>query len=323
MRYVWIFGCTFTMCLLARSQEEVSIVATKDNTMYSENGNTSNGAGIYIFSGKTNGGAIRRALVQFDLTGKIPSNATITSVLVKLNMSRTIAGSQNATIHKVTADWGEGTSDALGNNGNEGSGAAATTNDATWSHRIFNTQQWTVQGGDFEALASDTTAIGSAGSFQFGSTQQMIADAQGWLANPGTNFGWLIKCNESANATAKRFDSREHTVAANRPTLIIQYTVPTGVKGKGEILLQFSLGQNFPNPFNPSTVIRYSLSTASHVSLKVFDILGKEMAVLVNERKEAGSFSYQWNTTGLPSGVYFYRLQAGNNTATKKLILAK
>ncbi len=86
---------------------------------------------------------------------------------------------------------------------------------------------------------------------------------------------------------------------------------------------QILLHQNYPNPFNPSTVISYQLPTYARVILKVFDALGREVEALVNERQSAGSHSVVFNATNLPSGVYFYRLQAGPYAETKKLILIK
>ena len=85
----------------------------------------------------------------------------------------------------------------------------------------------------------------------------------------------------------------------------------------------FDLTQNFPNPFNPSTTIRYSVPVASKVTVKVFDILGKEVASLVNEMKQAGNYEVMFNASQLSSGIYFYKLQAGSFNATKKLTLIK
>jgi hypothetical protein len=85
----------------------------------------------------------------------------------------------------------------------------------------------------------------------------------------------------------------------------------------------FRLAQNYPNPFNPTTTIAYQLSNAVNVSLKVFDVIGREVATLVNERQSAGSYQAAFNATNLSSGVYFYRLQAGNFTETRKMMLVK
>jgi hypothetical protein len=85
----------------------------------------------------------------------------------------------------------------------------------------------------------------------------------------------------------------------------------------------FELAQNYPNPFNPTTTIRYQIPTAETVSLKVYDVLGKEVATLVSGRQEAGSYAVEFNAAGFSSGVYFYRLQAGGFVETKKMMLVK
>ena len=86
---------------------------------------------------------------------------------------------------------------------------------------------------------------------------------------------------------------------------------------------EFSLSQNFPNPFNPDTKIQYSVKNKQNVSLKVFDILGKEIATLVNEEKPAGNYEVEFNAEGLVSGIYFYRLRTGTYSSTKKMILLR
>ncbi len=86
---------------------------------------------------------------------------------------------------------------------------------------------------------------------------------------------------------------------------------------------QTNLEQNYPNPFNPSTKISFSIQKRNHVSLKIFDLLGREVATIVDEKKEAGSYTVEWNASKFSSGVYFYRLQAGEFDKTKTLILIK
>ncbi len=95
--------------------------------------------------------------------------------------------------------------------------------------------------------------------------------------------------------------------------LSIQSDVPTS----------FELAQNYPNPFNPSTMIRYSLPTAANVKLTIHDILGREIATLVNEEQSSGWKEVQWNATGVSSGIYFYELRAGNFVSTKRLVLLR
>ncbi len=86
---------------------------------------------------------------------------------------------------------------------------------------------------------------------------------------------------------------------------------------------EYILNQNYPNPFNPTTTISFTIPTTSNVSLKVFNILGKEVATIVNETKNAGNYSVRFNADGLSSGVYFYQLTTDNFTATKKFTLLK
>ncbi|MEW5798840.1 MAG: T9SS type A sorting domain-containing protein, partial [Bacteroidota bacterium] len=86
---------------------------------------------------------------------------------------------------------------------------------------------------------------------------------------------------------------------------------------------EFALEQNYPNPFNPSTMINYQLPMTNHVTLKVYDAIGREVATLVNEVKEAGSYTVQFDGTKLSSGIYFARLQSGEKSQVKKLMLMK
>jgi hypothetical protein len=99
----------------------------------------------------------------------------------------------------------------------------------------------------------------------------------------------------------------------------------TDVKSNVMIPVEYSLEQNFPNPFNPSTIITYSIPKAEHVSLKIYDIMGREVATLVNEFKQSGVYNSQFSILNyqLSSGVYFYRMQTGNFVTTKKLVLLK
>jgi len=86
---------------------------------------------------------------------------------------------------------------------------------------------------------------------------------------------------------------------------------------------KFELTQNYPNPFNPTTNIQYAISSRQFVTLKVYDVLGNELKTLVSENKEAGNYSVNFNASNLPSGVYIYKLQAGEFTQTRKMTLLK
>ena len=99
--------------------------------------------------------------------------------------------------------------------------------------------------------------------------------------------------------------------------------VENGEGPQGEVPGTYSLDQNYPNPFNPSTSIRFAVPVARHAVLKVYDILGQEVATLVDDRIVAGSHVVRWNPDGLASGVYLYRLEAGGFTASRTLLLLK
>jgi hypothetical protein len=93
--------------------------------------------------------------------------------------------------------------------------------------------------------------------------------------------------------------------------------------GTGRIVSRFTLDQNYPNPFNPSTTISFTLPVPSFVSLKIFDVLGREAAAIVSEELSAGNHSRQWNASGLSGGMYFCRLQAGSFSETKRLVVLR
>ncbi|MHB9013489.1 MAG: T9SS type A sorting domain-containing protein, partial [Ignavibacteriaceae bacterium] len=80
---------------------------------------------------------------------------------------------------------------------------------------------------------------------------------------------------------------------------------------------------NYPNPFNPTTILNYSIPKSSFVTIKVYDVIGREVAVLVNEEKPAGDYSIIFNASNLASGIYFYKMQAGRFEKTQKMILLK
>ena len=202
----------------------VNINPSKDNTLYEYDpvdGDKSNALGFHFFAGETGMNELRRGVIAFDIANNIPPGSTITAVSLSLNMSRTPTNTAYVLeLHKLLADWGEGTSMAPGE---EGDGAPATPNDATWRHRFFDTIFWNTQGGDFSATVSASQMVGAVGQYTW-SSAQMVANVQGWLDNPATNFGWLMLGDESVFLTAKRFDTRE---SASPPVLAITY-IPSG-----------------------------------------------------------------------------------------------
>src|SRR5262245_56374132 len=202
----------------------VNINPSKDNTLYEYDpvdGDKSNALGMHFFAGVTAMKELRRGVLAFDIAGNVPPGSTITAVSLSANMSRSTLNTRYVgELHKPLADWGEATSSATGE---ECDVAPATPNDATWRHRFFDTVFWTTQGGDFSATVSASQMVGAIGQYTW-SSAQMVADVQGWLDNPASNFGWLMLGDELDFLTAKRFDTREST---NPPVLAITY-MPSG-----------------------------------------------------------------------------------------------
>jgi len=202
--------------------QTVVLTPSKDNTLYeTSNGSLSNGSGVHLFAGATNQRQLRRALLRFDLTSQIPPGSRITSASLAARVSQTISGPQSMELRRVSADWGEGSSNAGASS--DGDGAPSQPGDATWLHSFFPNRLWSRRGGDFAAVA-DATAIAGSGNMAWASSTAMIARVQEWLDQSSTNFGWIIVGNEALSATAKRFDSREIVPSPTRPSLTIEFT---------------------------------------------------------------------------------------------------
>ncbi|MBN1396606.1 MAG: T9SS type A sorting domain-containing protein [Bacteroidetes bacterium] len=151
------------------------------------------------------------------------------------------------------------------------------------------------------AYTNDTLKTGGMGDFPLG-------DLYRWW--PEEYAEWKLQ-EENENARIS------YWLEAGKDTAITDVTEKTNrIKG-------FELLQNYPNPFNPTTVISYKLKVRSKVGLKIYDILGREIATLVNEEKPAGIYRINFYAEDIPSGVYFYQLKVKNSTETKKLILIR
>ncbi len=198
----------------------VSMEPAKDNTLYeSESGALSNGAGQYLFAGRTDDSKLRRAVLAFDMARVMPG-ATVINATLTLHVSRSASSNVPVTVHPLARDWGEGASNA---SGEEGGGTQSAPGDATWRHTFFDTAQWTTAGGDYAATPLATMVVGGVGAYQWASPA-LTVDVQRWLDQPNENFGWIVLGAEAIDKSAKRFDSRENATPANRPRLIITYT---------------------------------------------------------------------------------------------------
>ena len=184
-----------------------TINPSQDNTVAQEFADNSSGACDSIFSGLTDNGAgtVRRALMQFDIASNIPANSIITSVT--LNMTVTRGGNHvdsTFTLHPNTGAWVEGTEGCGVRGGGQGE---PSTGGVTWN---------TMPGS---GAASGSTLINNTTPV-WSSTAAMVSDVQGWLDNPGTNYGWVLIGDEATKTTTRRFGSRESTAP---PVLVVEF----------------------------------------------------------------------------------------------------
>jgi hypothetical protein len=199
-----------------------------------------------LWLGTTAGGFVRRALLRFDL-GSIPAGHAVVSVSLGLFETRSM-DDHMVHVHRLLSPWGEGPS----NGGTVGSGAPAQAGDATWRWSNFGVSEWAQRGGDFVTQSSAATLVGSApASYTWSSTPGLVADVQGWLDRPGSNFGWILIGAEPADSrTAKRFDSLQGTA---RPQLwVVTTPVPEAstlaMLAAGLACLLVLRGRAFPAP---------------------------------------------------------------------------
>lgn len=237
-------ACTPDPC--AVEPTTVVLVAQRDNILYETvDGSISNALGRYLYMGNQNTGARRRSVVRFD-TSAIPVGAMVQSAELRMYCNQSSGSAFTLAAHRLLADWGEGTSQATGN---EGSGAAATTGDATWLHRFHPGAFWTSAGGDFAALASASVSVSASSTTYSWTGAGIAADVQQWVNTPGSNFGWIVRGDEASSSNTKRFDSRQGATPANHPRLAVIYlpAPPTGAccfpEGSCESLTQTQCAQ--------------------------------------------------------------------------------
>jgi hypothetical protein len=202
----------------------VQLPPLRDNTLYEDSGSLSNGAGQFLFAGKTHTEMRRRCLLEFDVSS-IPAAAVILDARVDVHVSNSVSGDVPMTLHRVLAVWGEAGSNA-GDPG--GLGAPSQPGDATGSHAFTPGTSWASAGGDFAAPASATEPIGFVGSYAW-QAAGLVADVQDWVSGASPNHGWIVLGAEGTTGSAKRFDSRDHVDPAARPVLTVTYRAPVSV----------------------------------------------------------------------------------------------
>lgn len=284
----------------------------KYNTIYETESNTqnlSNGSGSYFFSGVSFQGEnmnARRGLISFDLSS-IPINATITNASLTLFMSRSISNASDVSLHKALNDWGQGGSNAPGQ---EGAGTNSAEGDASWFCNFSNgasgcITSWSTIGGDFDSSASATVSVDGIGNYTW-SSSELIADVQEWINSPSSNLGWFLIGDETtATTSAKRFNASTGTI----PVLEITYNTLTNK--------EYSLDNDFyiyPNPSNSYIRLVLPNSIESNINIQVYDVLGKKIYTStynLNSRIDVSNWA---------SGVYLFKVTFNDNVVTKRFV---
>lgn len=209
---------------------QITLNAVADTSLF-ENHPDANLGATTLVSGTNQQYSRSRALFRFDLS-PLPAGAVITQVLVTLTVTRRPDPDQHGgpvdsdfSLFRLLEDWGEGS-------GGEVTGSNAQPGDATWNERHFNSTAWAAPGGlagvDYANDPSATTSVGGLGSYQWGSSTELIADAQLWLDDPALNFGFiLVGQSEGLPGTGRRFAAKEQPgggIPAAR--LALTYNVP-------------------------------------------------------------------------------------------------
>lgn len=150
--------------------------------------------------------------------------------------------------------------------------------------------------------------------------QTVVTGSHNWSSSAETSNNentLIIHSKRIANLYLQEFKAR-YVEAGGTDTILVSVRKDDMAEPR-----EFALAQNFPNPFNPTTTISFSIAASAMTTLTVFDLLGREVATLVHQDLRAGTYSLRWNASTLASGVYFYRLESGNFVQTKKLLLQK
>lgn len=222
-RDLLIIAMSSAPCVQSARADVLVFEPDRDNTLYETvDGSLSNGSGERLFAGMTASNSLRRTVLRFDLSA-IPPGSFVTKVTLNMTVSKVPPNAPPTTLElrRISADWGEGVSDA---SGEEGGGAPSAPGDATWLHRFHADDFWVAPGGDYSNQVSATTIAPGVTGPIFWKSALMASDIQGWVDDPTSNFGWIIRAEDEVTpGNAKRFDSRENGNVATRPRLTVEF----------------------------------------------------------------------------------------------------
>ena len=219
-------------CVLSQARADViSLTPARDTTLIEVAPDRNNGGEAWVNAGTTQNFTRNHGLFLFDIAAQIPAFSVINSVALIIEVTRQPRDGFSPSsfgLHRMLSSWGEGNKIAIDNNGGMGAPASTDNTEATWTHRFSPGIPWAAPGGapgvDYDfAISADQFIYGVGDSpYTFGSTAEMVADAQVWLDHPQANFGWMLKGeSEGTDFTARRFGSRDSPFP---PVMLVDYT---------------------------------------------------------------------------------------------------
>ncbi|TFG89829.1 MAG: T9SS type A sorting domain-containing protein [Candidatus Atribacteria bacterium] len=302
-----IFGCLLSTGMRGQTQEVV-LTASKDNSIYEE-GELSNGAGQYLFTGVTNQGHKRRTLVKFDLSELIPEDVAVDSAFLILVPSLVKTNGTTVTLYRLNTAWGEGTSDA---EGQEGTGTPASAGDATWTKAVVSGDPWIKPGGDYdlEPVADTTVSLGT--NAIFGSALFTVL-VNSWIADPANNHGVIVKGDELNSATAIRFISREFSDSNLWPVLKLYYHGATSTLRE-----RVNTSNLFVYPDQSGEMVIRNSYGPVNGRIKLYSITG---TLLFSDQQHLSEGENRINTGIEGSGIYLYRVISDAGVVSGKFMV--
>jgi hypothetical protein len=292
---ILIIACLVAVGMLGQTQE-VTLDPSKDNSIYEES-ELSNGAGQYLFTGRTLQDNRRRALLKFDLSEAVPEGHIVDSASLVLVPSLVKTDGTTVAIYKVTTFWGEGSSDA---EGPEGKGAPATDGDATWIKSVVSGDPWVKPGGDFDLqpIADTSVFLGTDALFESAFLTSLV---NSWIEDPTSNHGVIVKGDETKKGSAIRFNSREFANSGKLPMLKLYYQGATSALPEKVNTDNFSV---YPDISSGDLVIRNSFGPVKG-RIELYSITG---SLLYSSKQQFTEGENRIYPSIEGSGIYIYRV---------------
>ncbi|HMQ68922.1 MAG TPA: DNRLRE domain-containing protein [Ignavibacteria bacterium] len=279
-------------------QDTITLPSYFDNTLYEDAGGMiSNGRGKYMFAGKSNTGLIRRALLNFLAIEFFPPCTKVLSVNLKLHLAGGNPENKTIEVRKVLERWGQGNSNAPGL---EEDGTAASSYDATWLHRYYNTDLWSSPGGVYSGIVSTSATVGGPGYYNFNSTPELVADFQSWLDNPSDEFGWILIGDETSDSTAKRFHTADADTIEFQPEVTVIYETA---------VFNFYLESLIEGFWNGSEMVEDVMTVKLHSPVSPYNVVDSASAIV-------GTWGGQFCFFNAPPGDYYVSVHHRNTIET-------